>query len=264
MADRVNDTPPGFVKIPRALLREGWARNPQQLAVFLFLLLSANREAKTWNGIHVDRGQVITSIRTISTSCGLTIWAVREALKVLQREGAAHVSARKPAHVSGATAAHVSAHGYTIVTVCNFDNYEGAPVEVRTRSRTRENPETAHESARGPAITKEYINIIISILGNDFLPIVSDWITYKRERGESYKGKQGLTAFCNRLQKFSGGDPETARRIVGNSMANNYAGIFAEKTAAPPGGVRTSTPRPRINPRISIGETNPDDYTSTL
>lgn len=264
MADRVNDTPPGFVKIPRALLLEGWARKPQQLAVFLFLLLSANREAKTWNGVPIKRGQFATSLRSLSTSCGLSLSQVRTALQGLARAGVAHLLTHPTAHPQRGGVAHPFAQGYTVITICDYDSYEGFSDTVRTPFDTPQNTETAHPLTHNAAITKEYINIIISILGNDFLPIVSDWMAYKRERGETYKGKRGLTAFCNRLQKLSGGDPETARRIVGNSMANNYAGVFAEKTAAAPGGVRTSTPRPRINPRISIGETNPDDYTSTL
>lgn len=63
----------------------------------------------------------------------------------------------------------------------------------------------------------------------DFREIVKEWFAYKQERGERYKSKQAMRHFLTRLQRISNNDPKTAKEIVYNSMANNWAGIFEQK-----------------------------------
>ena len=284
--DRVIKTPaPGFVKLPRALLSEEWARKPAQVAVFVHLLLSASREPMEWHGIAIKRGQVITSYASLSASCGLTIWAVRNALKGLQEAGAARFSAHLSTRSKTEKAARLPARGYTLITICNYDSYEGFSEEGRTLTRTPLKETAARSSTRFPATYKEDIrnNIDISspvedaglftpeatptpgpmaqalteiVKDNRFLPIVEDWLAYKRERRETYKSKRGLTQFYTRLVTLSTGDPETARRLINTAMANNWAGIFAERAAV------TSTPRPST--RIDIPSESAGDYESTF
>ena len=130
------ETKPGYIKLPRELLAAPIARQPQRLALFVHLLLMANREAKEWNGVRIERGQVVTSLRSLSTRCGLSVSGVRTALNGLCREGIAQVSAKVGARPQMGGPAQVAAQGYTVVTLCNFDSYEGPAVEARTGSRT--------------------------------------------------------------------------------------------------------------------------------
>lgn len=76
-----------------------------------------------------------------------------------------------------------------------------------------------------------------------FIPVVYDWLKYKRARGESYKSDKSLSLFISNLTKYSGGDISKARRIIEQSMANNWAGIFEPKQPAPARG----TPQPSLN-----------------
>ena len=77
--------------------------------------------------------------------------------------------------------------------------------------------------------------IITTIVQDErFLPIVADWIAYKRERGEDYKGPQGVKSFYNRLLSLSNNDPAAARRIIEASITAGYKGIFPEKETRPP------------------------------
>jgi len=61
---------------------------------------------------------------------------------------------------------------------------------------------------------------------NPFDLVVQDWFEYKKERKESYKTEKSKAAFITKLERFSNTDPDIARQIVDNSMANNWAGIF--------------------------------------
>lgn len=254
------DTKQGYIKLPRELLAQPIAAQPQRLALFVHLLLMANREAKTWNGVRIDRGQILTSLRSLSTSCGLTVSGVRTALEGLRREGVARFSARISARSESGPAARLSARGYTLVTICNYDSYEGSAVEARTVIRTVQSAEPARLSARLSAPTKEDNNIdILSIIQDSrFVDTVREWIEYKRERGQAYKGRKGLSQFCNRLRELSGGDPDTARRIVSEAMAANYATIY------PPKAPRPAAASPSTRARTEIPEYDQNNFKSTL
>lgn len=67
-------------------------------------------------------------------------------------------------------------------------------------------------------------------LPDEFAEIVKEWFLYKKEIKDNYKSDRGRTAFVNTLKKLSGGDAETARQIINQSMANNWKGIFELKS----------------------------------
>lgn len=66
-------------------------------------------------------------------------------------------------------------------------------------------------------------------LPDEFAEIVKEWFLYKKEIKDNYKSDRGRAAFVNTLKKLSGGDADTARQIINQSMANNWKGIFELK-----------------------------------
>lgn len=62
-----------------------------------------------------------------------------------------------------------------------------------------------------------------------FLESFETWMTYKSERKESYKSDLSKKTFYNNLIKLSNNNPETAKLIIEQSIANNWAGIFELK-----------------------------------
>lgn len=63
-----------------------------------------------------------------------------------------------------------------------------------------------------------------------FEPLIDSWITYKKSRGQSYKTKQTLDVFVKRLIEMSNGDYAVAEKIINQSIANNWAGVFEIKS----------------------------------
>lgn len=53
------------------------------------------------------------------------------------------------------------------------------------------------------------------------------WLDYKRTRKESYRSEVGAKKCLTMLRNLSGGNAEIAQRIIDQSMANNWAGLFA-------------------------------------
>lgn len=64
----------------------------------------------------------------------------------------------------------------------------------------------------------------------EFRGIVQEWLAYKRERKESYKSLRSMQAFVAKLRNLSQNNATVAQEIIHQSMANNWAGIFALKT----------------------------------
>lgn len=72
----------------------------------------------------------------------------------------------------------------------------------------------------------------ISFVNDDFKAVFSSWLEYKRERKESYRSKKSLEACYKKLLELSNNNPDTARLIIEQSMASNWAGIFELKNGS--------------------------------
>ena len=68
-----------------------------------------------------------------------------------------------------------------------------------------------------------------------FEPLVKKWIDYKKvEHRETYKTQATLDEFVKKLIDYSGGDFHRAEKIIDNSIANRWKGIFPEKPNGKP------------------------------
>lgn len=84
------------------------------------------------------------------------------------------------------------------------------------------------DAAKKKSCGKRKKTLDLSAVEPSFQPIVADWLAYKSERGQTYQ-QRGFAAFYEKLQELSGGSADAAWQIVRQSMANNWAGIFALK-----------------------------------
>lgn len=75
-----------------------------------------------------------------------------------------------------------------------------------------------------------------------FADVIGEWLSYKRERRESYKSAKSERLFEKQLREMSGGDPAAAWKIVEQSIANNWAGIFPLKTEKQHGTGKNNSP----------------------
>lgn len=96
-----------------------------------------------------------------------------------------------------------------------------------------EQPETVPSTDTNPErkekVARKRKELDLSFVEPSFQPIMADWLAYKSERGQTYRQKGAEGCYSN-LKNLSGNDPDVARKIVEQSIANNYAGLFALKT----------------------------------
>lgn len=76
-------------------------------------------------------------------------------------------------------------------------------------------------------ITKKENNLSYCL--PSFIPIMEEWLEYKRNRKEMYKTPASIRKCYNSLLALSDSNPTTAQQIIDQSMANNWAGLFELK-----------------------------------
>ena len=118
---------------------------------------------------------------------------------------------------------------------------DDAAKDVIQEAKIIECDHVGEELAKPPKAPKKKAEIDTMFVRNDFIPVVNEWLQYKKERGQTYKQK-GFDAFYSTLMDLSQGDPDKARRIIQQSMANNWAGIFALKNTNSDGKITANQP----------------------
>ena len=112
----------GWIKLHRKLTEWEWYSDVNTSRVFLHLLLVANHKDNQWRGIHIKRGQRLTSLSGLAKETSLTIKNIRTAIKKLK---ATHEVA------SHSTAQH------TVFTVLNYDLYQDEAHETASKGQAK-------------------------------------------------------------------------------------------------------------------------------
>lgn len=77
----------GYVSLYRKITEWEWYTNTNVKSLFIHCLLRANHKSQKWQGIAVERGAFITSLAKLSVETGMSLKAVRIALKHLESTG---------------------------------------------------------------------------------------------------------------------------------------------------------------------------------
>lgn len=72
----------------------------------------------------------------------------------------------------------------------------------------------------------------IKNISAEFIPLMQTWFDYKQSRREMYKTMQSASVCYKNLYDLSNGNPTMAERIINQSIANNWAGLFEIKTTS--------------------------------
>lgn len=122
----------GFITLHRKFLAWEWAGEPNMVSLFVHLLLLANHEAKKWQGIEIGRGQLVSSVQSLSARTGLSVSQIRTGLKRLEMTG---------------EIANKTTNKYSIITICKYDSYQTQTVcndkqndkQIANKSQTNRN-----------------------------------------------------------------------------------------------------------------------------
>lgn len=140
----------GWIKIDRSLLDWEWFGNAEMIQLLVYLIFKANIEDKKWQGIIVKRGQLVTSVATISADLGLTSQKVRTCLDRLRQSETISIK---------------TTNRFSLITICNYVRYQGfSDLAQQTNNKQITNKQQTNN--KQITTTKEYNNINI-INNND-------------------------------------------------------------------------------------------------
>lgn len=143
----------GWIKLHRRITEWHHWSSPNVLATFIHLLTLANYETKEWNGIVVQRGQLVTSERNFAEEVGIARSTLRRVLLLLQETGEIEmeivtVGDRKEC---------------TLITVLNYNEYQGNLSTLQAESGWTTSDTMDSENREPQAIPRETpINTSIS------------------------------------------------------------------------------------------------------
>lgn len=99
----------GWIKLHRSLRDWDWAKKPNTFCLFVHLLLNANHEKGSWQGVEILPGQIITGRESLSRQTGLTERAIRTSLNHLKTTNEVTIKTTSK---------------YSIITITNWKKYQ--------------------------------------------------------------------------------------------------------------------------------------------
>jgi hypothetical protein len=99
----------GWVKLQRQLLTWEWFKTTNMVHLFVYLLLKANHTKGLWQGIEIQRGQLITGIKSLQNDTNISQQTLRTCLKRLQKTEEINIQ---------------STNKYSIITIINYESYQ--------------------------------------------------------------------------------------------------------------------------------------------
>jgi DNA-binding transcriptional regulator YhcF (GntR family) len=188
------------------------------------------------NKVTLQRGQVAKSVRDLAQRWQWSVNTVTKFIKELQEDGYIETQRTSVNQI-------ITIKRYLMY---NTQNETQDDTQIDTQIETQTNTqidtpiinieeikkeikkELKEELANASKKKSPKTSLDLSVVIPEFSKVVTDWLEYKKERGEEYKPR-GFASFYKKILKLSGGDPVKAQKIVEESKANNYAGIFPLK-----------------------------------
>ena len=120
----------GYICLYRSLLNWEWHDNPSTGWLFVNLLLLANIAPANWQGITLERGQVVTGRKALAIQTGLSERQIRTALEHLEKTG----------ELTRKTTSQ-----YSLITITHYRKFQDFS-EFPTSKATNDRPTTDQQS----------------------------------------------------------------------------------------------------------------------
>ena len=125
------------------------------------------------------------------------------------------------------------------ISITNYNEYQSSGTTNSTTNSTT-NKEKKKETKKNKNIRSKdnnppyipprgYESFDFSFVDEKFRDVFFDWLSYKNERKDKRYTETGLKTCYKKLLSCSGNDQHTARLVIENSIANNWAGFFKLK-----------------------------------
>ena len=118
----------GHIKLHRRILDWEWFDDEKTFRLFIYLLLKANWKPKPWKNIDIKRGQLATSVTSLSQNLGYTSSEIRSRLSSLTNSK----------EISTQTT-----NRFTVITICKYEDYQPSPDDESQTNRKHSDKQIA-------------------------------------------------------------------------------------------------------------------------
>ncbi len=105
-------------------------------------------------------------------------------------------------------------------------NKESVPSVQTKEPREQQRPRRRRDGSPSKSARELMDEYLVKIRSDAMRTAIGEWFEYKQERGEAYRTLRSMQLFCLRLRELADGNEYRAQKILQNSMANNWSGIF--------------------------------------
>lgn len=104
----------GWIRLYRKMLGWEWYRDVNTFRLFIHLLLKANYCDQKWQGLLIERGQLVTGRRALGEQTGLSAQEVRTALNRLKTTNEITIKTTSK---------------FSVITINNYNTYQQSEME---------------------------------------------------------------------------------------------------------------------------------------
>lgn len=181
----------GYIKLYRQFMKWEWYDDANTMRLFLHCLLKANHESRSWHGIEIKSGQLLTGRLKLAQELKLSEQQIRTSLNKLKSTNEITIESTKQ---------------YSIITVNNWNLYQqnnqecnqpitneqptdNQPITTNKNDKNNKNDKKyTYSSRKNIKLTKEEYSRFIEEFGEENTNKVIEYLSaYKEEKG--YKTK---------------------------------------------------------------------------
>lgn len=141
------ETSTGWVKLHRQFLEWEWFDEPNTCRLFIYCLLKANHQDKSYRGEIIKRGTFVTSLEVLSNDTKISVRSVRTALKRLESTG--EVTSKR------------TTKG-TVIQIVKYNNYQVVTNETTNERQTSDKRVTTTKNEKKEKKYREIENLSLS------------------------------------------------------------------------------------------------------
>ena len=177
----------GWVKLHRQFLEWEWFDEPNTFRLFIYCLLRANHQDKSYRGDTIKRGTFVTSLDDLSKDTKISVRSVRTSLKRLESTGEL-TSVRTPKG--------------TVIQVVNYNDYQEVTNETTNERQASDKQVTTNKNVKKEKKYREFLHLSISesefiqLLNRGYTKQQVDIILDKIERYDKVSKYKDLYKTC--------------------------------------------------------------------
>lgn len=192
----------GFIALHRSLLSWGWHADPATGWLFVNLLLMANWTDSVWQGMTIERGQLVTGRKALAAQTGLSEQTVRTSLNHLKSTGEITIA---------------STNKFSVITIANYGKFQDISemlTSTSTNNPTNDQPATNQQLTTNEQIKQKKQGI--KPRKRFTPPTVDEVAAYCRERGNAVDAQRFVDFYASKGWKVGNAGMKDWRAAVRN------------------------------------------------